>query len=106
MKKCAGLKRVLLRSYGNMEQFSRLNPDDDILKAIDERGFTVTIGYSGLYETVKYLTGKSHTSEEGFELAEKIMRTMRDALDNYKLEQPQFTICFIRNTARINNWLV
>lgn len=67
---------------------SRLNPDDDILKAVDERGFTVTIGYSGLYETVKYLTGKSHTTEEGFELAEKIMRVMRDTLSNYKLAQP------------------
>lgn len=87
-EKLRGVKASVAPILWQYGAISRLNPDDDILKAIDERGFTVTIGYSGLYETVKYLTGKSHTSEEGFELAEKIMRTMRDALDNYKLEQP------------------
>ena len=87
-EKMRGVKASVAPILWEHGAISRLNPDDDILKAIDERGFTVTIGYSGLYETVKYLTGKSHTTEEGFELAEKIMRTMRDALDNYKLEQP------------------
>lgn len=87
-EKMRGVKASVAPILWQHGAISRLNPDDDILKAIDERGFTVTIGYSGLYETVKYLTGKSHTSEEGFELAEKIMRTMRDTLDNYKLEQP------------------
>ena len=87
-EKLRGVKASVAPILWQHGAISRLNPDDDILKAIDERGFTVTIGYSGLYEAVKYLTGKSHTSEEGFELAEKIMRTMRDALDNYKLEQP------------------
>ena len=87
-EKMRGVKASVAPILWEHGAISRLNPDDDILKAIDERGFTVTIGYSGLYETVKYLTGKSHTSEEGFELAEKIMRTMRDTLDNYKLEQP------------------
>ena len=87
-EKMRGVKASVAPILWEHGAISRLNPDDDILKAIDERGFTVTIGYSGLYETVKYLTGKSHTTEEGFELAEKIMRTMRDTLDNYKLEQP------------------
>lgn len=87
-EKMRGVKASVAPILWEHGAISRLNPDDDILKAIDERGFTVTIGYSGLYEAVKYLTGKSHTTEEGFELAEKIMRTMRDALDNYKLEQP------------------
>lgn len=87
-EKMRGVKASVAPILWEHGAISRLNPDDDILKAIDERGFTVTIGYSGLYEAVKYLTGKSHTTEEGFELAEKIMRTMRDTLDNYKLEQP------------------
>lgn len=87
-EKLRGVKASVAPILWQYGAISRLNPDDDILKAIDERGFTVTIGYSGLYEAVKYLTGKSHTTEEGFELAEKIMRTMRDTLDNYKLEQP------------------
>lgn len=67
---------------------SRLNADDDITKAIDERGFTVTIGYSGLYETVKYLTGESHTSEKGFKLAKEIMMYMKEACDRFKENQP------------------
>lgn len=67
---------------------SRLDPDDDILKAVDERGFTVTIGYSGLYETVKYLSGESHTSKKGFRLAEDIMKYMKEALETFKARQP------------------
>ncbi len=67
---------------------SRLDADDDILKAIDERGFTVTIGYSAIYETVKYLTGKSHTTKEGFELAEEIMKHLRDKCEEFKSGYP------------------
>lgn len=67
---------------------SRLNYDEDITKAIDERGFTVTIGYSGLYETVKYLTGESHTSQKGFKLAEEIMKYLLDKCEEFKRESP------------------
>ena len=75
----------ILWQYGAI---SRLKPDDDIIKAIDERGFTVTIGYSGLYETVKYLTGESHTTEKGFKLAEKIMSHLLDKCEQFKKEKP------------------
>jgi len=67
---------------------ARLNPDDEVLKAVDERGFTVTIGYSGIYETVKYLTGESHTSPRGFRLAENIMEYLRDKCLEFKEAQP------------------
>lgn len=87
-EKLRGVKASIAPILWQHGAIARLNPDDDILKAIDERGFTVTIGYSGLYETVKYLTGKSHTTKEGFELAEKIMRVMRDTLSNFKINQP------------------
>lgn len=87
-EKLRGVKASIAPILWQHGAIARLNPDDDILKAIDERGFTVTIGYSGLYETVKYLTGKSHTTKEGFELAEKIMRVMRDTLGNFKINQP------------------
>ena len=87
-EKLRGVKASIAPILWQHGAIARLNPDDDILKAIDERGFTVTIGYSGLYETVKYLTGQSHTTKEGFELAEKIMRVMRDTLGNFKINQP------------------
>ena len=67
---------------------ARLNHDEDIIKAIDERGFTVTIGYSGVYETVKYLIGESHTSPKGFALAREIMSYMRDKCELFKKAQP------------------
>ena len=50
--------------------FSRLDPEDEILPVIKSK-FTVSLGYSGLYETVKYLKGVSHTSPDGFEFAYK-----------------------------------
>ena len=87
-EKLRGVKASIAPILWQHGAISRLGPDDDILKAIDERGFTVTIGYSGLYETVKYLTGESHTSEKGFELAEHIMRYLRDTLGNFKINQP------------------
>lgn len=87
-EKLRGVKASIAPILWQHGAISRLGPDDDILKAIDERGFTVTIGYSGLYETVKYLTGESHTTEKGFELAEHIMRYLRDKLANFKINQP------------------
>lgn len=67
---------------------SRLDSDDYITKAIDERGFTVTIGYSGIYETVKYLTGQSHTEPEGFNMAKAIMVYLEDKCEEFKKELP------------------
>ena len=87
-EKLRGVKASIAPILWQHGAIARLDPDDDILKAIDERGFTVTIGYSGLYETVKYMCGESHTSEEGFALAETIMRYLRDMLGNFKINQP------------------
>ena len=87
-EKLRGVKASIAPILWQHGAISRLGPDDDILKAIDERGFTVTIGYSGLYETVKYLTGQSHTTKEGFVMAEWIMRYLRDMLGNFKINQP------------------
>ena len=87
-EKLRGVKASIAPILWQHGAIARLNKDDEILKAIDERGFTVTIGYSGLYETVKYLTGESHTTEKGFELAEDIMAFLRDACESFKIKQP------------------
>ena len=52
-EKLRGVKADVAPILWQHGAIARLNPDDDILKAVDERGFTVTIGYSGIYETVK-----------------------------------------------------
>lgn len=87
-EKLRGVKASVAPILWQHGAISRLKHDEDILKAIDEKGFTVTIGYSGLYETVKYLTGHSHTSDDGYELAIEIMEHLRDACLTFKKKQP------------------
>lgn len=86
--KLKGVKASVAPILWQHGAISRLKPDDEILKAVDERGFTVTIGYSAIYEAVKYLTGKSHTTEEGFCLAKRIMEYLKDRCDEFKKQQP------------------
>ena len=65
--------------------FSRLNPDDYIQPVVKEK-FSVSIGYAGLYETVKYMTGKGQTEKEGFEFAKQVMTFLSDKAEQYKEE--------------------
>lgn len=65
--------------------FARLNPDDEILPIIKEK-FSVSLGYSGLYETVKYIKGVSHTTEEGFDFGFKLMKHLQDTVLKWKKE--------------------
>ena len=64
--------------------YGRLNPDDSIMKSINGRGFSVSIGYTGLYETVKYLTGEDQTEGEGKKLALEIMCKLKEKADEWK----------------------
>lgn len=86
--KMKGVKASVAPILWQHGAIARLRHDEDIIKAIDERGFTVTIGYSGIYETVKYLTGESHTSLKGFALANQIMEHLRDTCEIFKENQP------------------
>lgn len=65
---------------------SRLQPDDEILPVVSNGRFSLSLGYAGLYETVKCMTGESHTSEKGSVLAEQIMKHMKDTCDTWKKE--------------------
>ena len=73
----------ILWQYGAI---ARLNPEDDVIKAINERNFTVTIGYIGLHETVKYMTGHTLIEEEGRAFALEVMRFMDAYKDKIKKE--------------------
>lgn len=85
--KLKGVKASVAPILWQHGALARLNADDDITKAIDEKGFTVTIGYSGLYETVKYLTGESHT-DGGSDLALFIMSYLQQKCKEFKDAQP------------------
>ncbi|MGL5765697.1 MAG: anaerobic ribonucleoside-triphosphate reductase [Sarcina sp.] len=63
---------------------SRLNPDGEILSVIEKGRFSISLGYTGIYETVKYLTGQSHTTEKGQELALKIMKKLDSKTKEWK----------------------
>ena len=45
---------------------------------------TISLGYIGLYELTKLMTGESHTSEKGLEFALKVMKRLRAATDTWK----------------------
>ncbi|MBR2762383.1 MAG: anaerobic ribonucleoside-triphosphate reductase [Solobacterium sp.] len=47
---------------------------------------TISLGYGGLSECVYYMTGKSHTSDEGREFGLRVMKHMNDACAKWKKE--------------------
>ena len=48
---------------------------------------TLSLGYAGLYECVKYMTGKSHTDEEAKPFALKVMQYMNDKCTEWKIKE-------------------
>jgi ribonucleoside-triphosphate reductase len=57
-------------------------------ETIDELLFhgysTISLGYAGLTECVKYMTGKSHTDPDGKPFALQVMKAMNDACAKWK----------------------
>ena len=47
---------------------------------------TISLGYAGLYECVKYMTGKSHTDQETTPFALEVMEYMNKACNRWKDE--------------------
>ena len=47
---------------------------------------TISLGYIGLYEVTKLMTGKSHTEPGGEEFALRVMKRLRSACDQWKEE--------------------
>ena len=55
---------------------ARLEPGETIDKLLHNGYSTISLGYAGLYECVKYMTSESHTDENGKEFGLKIMQFM------------------------------
>ena len=47
---------------------------------------TISLGYAGLYECVKYMTGKSHTDPEATPFALQVMKHMNEVCEKWKEE--------------------
>ena len=71
----------ILWQYGAI---ARLEKGETIDKLLYNGYSTISLGYAGLYECVKYLTGKSHTDQEVTPLAIQIMQHMNDACAAWK----------------------
>ena len=48
---------------------------------------TLSLGYAGLYECVKYMTGESHSGGKGMEFGLKVMQALNDKCNEWKSEE-------------------
>lgn len=63
---------------------ARLKKGDTIDKLLYGGYSTISLGYAGLYECVKYMTGKSHTDEEAKPFALSVMQKLNDKCKEWK----------------------
>ena len=71
----------ILWQYGAL---ARLKKGETIDKLLYGGYSTISLGYAGLYECVKYMTGHSHTEAEGTPFAMKVMQHMNDKCEEWK----------------------
>ena len=72
----------ILWQYGAL---ARLKKGETIDKLLYGGYSTISLGYAGLYECVKYMTGDSHTDGgKGTDFALAVMRKMNDKCDEWK----------------------
>ena len=71
----------ILWQYGALARLPKGEPIDKLLYG----GYsTISLGYAGLYECVKYMTGHSHTEAEGTPFALEVMQHMNDKCAEWK----------------------
>lgn len=64
---------------------ARLNKHEPIDKLLHNGYSTISLGYAGLYECVKYMTGHSHTDHGiGEEFGLKVMQALNDKCNQWK----------------------
>ena len=71
----------ILWQYGAL---ARLEKGEVIDKLLFDGYSTISLGYAGLYECVKYMTGKSHTDPEAKPFAIAVMNRLNDACRAWK----------------------
>ncbi len=75
----------ILWRYGAL---ARLDKNETIDKLLIDGYSTISLGYAGLYECVKYMTGHSHTDGDvGEKLGLEVMQHLNDACNKWKKEE-------------------
>ena len=73
----------ILWQYGACARLKKGEPIDKLLVG----GYsTISLGYAGLYECVKFMTGKSHTDPSATPFALEVMKYMNTACNRWKAE--------------------
>lgn len=67
--------------YGGI---ARLKKGETIDKLLENGYATISLGYIGLYEVTKLMTGESHTTEDGMDFALKVINKLKQATQNWK----------------------
>ena len=71
----------ILWQYGALARLEKGEPIDKLLYG----GYsTISLGYAGLYECVRYMTGHSHTDADAKPFALKVMQKMNDKCAEWK----------------------
>ena len=71
----------ILWQYGAL---ARLEKGESIHDLLHDGYSTLSLGYAGLYECVKFMTGKSHTDPEAKEFALSVMQKLNDKCNEWK----------------------
>lgn len=74
----------ILWQYGAL---ARLKKGETIDKLLFGGYSTISLGYAGLYECVKYMTGKSHTDPAAKDFAIAVMQKLNDACNTWKKQE-------------------
>lgn len=64
--------------------YARLAPGETIDKLLYNDYSSISLGYAGLYECIKYMTGKSQLEKEGHDFGIQVMQHMSGACDEWK----------------------
>ena len=63
---------------------ARLKPGEVIDPLLYDGYSTISLGYAGLYEMTRFMTGQSHTEDKGKAFAMKVMQHMNDKCNEWK----------------------
>lgn len=67
--------------------FARLKPGEEITPYLFNNYSTISLGYAGLYECVKYMTGESQLEQKGKEFGLRVMQKLNDKCEEWKAKE-------------------
>lgn len=66
---------------------ARLEEGEPIHKLLHNNYSTISLGYAGLYECVKYMTGQSHSSGTGYDFGIQVMQKLNDKCAKWREQE-------------------